>query len=138
MLALYWHVHLNTIWIYIALSILYIVKCYVCCYHKLLFCPWDSPDNTGVGCCAPLQGIFLTRGSSTSLKSLALAGRVFTTSATWEAHLYVFKYYVYCYYKLCIFNLLLPVQRNAFLCFCPANLLLGLIREFIYLIDISI
>ena len=41
-----------------------------------------------------------------SLKSLALAGRFFTTSATWEAHLYISKYYVYCYYKLHIFNLL--------------------------------
>ena len=29
-----------------------------------LLCPWDSPGkNTGVGCCALLQGIFLTQGS---------------------------------------------------------------------------
>ena len=29
----------------------------------LLLCPWDSPDkNTRVGCCALLQGIFLTQG----------------------------------------------------------------------------
>ena len=28
-----------------------------------LLCPWDSPGkNTGVGCCALLQGIFLTQG----------------------------------------------------------------------------
>ena len=30
-----------------------------------LFCPWDSPGkNTGVGCHALLQGIFLTQGSN--------------------------------------------------------------------------
>ena len=29
-----------------------------------LRCPWDSPGkNTGVGCCAVLQGVFLTQGS---------------------------------------------------------------------------
>ena len=28
-----------------------------------LLCPWDSPGkNTGMGCHAPLQGIFLTQG----------------------------------------------------------------------------
>ena len=28
-----------------------------------LLCPWDSPGkNTGLGCLAPLQGIFLTQG----------------------------------------------------------------------------
>ena len=33
-----------------------------------LLCPWDSPGkNTGVGCCALLQGIFLTQGSNSSL-----------------------------------------------------------------------
>ena len=54
-----------------SVSILYIFKCYVCCYHKLLFCPWDSPDNTGVGSRALLQGIFLTQGSNTCLLSLS-------------------------------------------------------------------
>ena len=49
-----------------------------------------SSKNTGVGCPALLQGIFLTLGSDpvsrpTSLLSLALAGRFFTTSTTWEA-----------------------------------------------------
>ena len=49
-----------------------------------LLCPWDSPGkNTGVGCQARLQGIFLIK--STSLTSPALAGRFFTTSTTWEA-----------------------------------------------------
>ena len=39
--------------------------------------------NTGMGCHVLLQGISLTQGSS--LMSPALAGRFFTTSATWEA-----------------------------------------------------
>ena len=33
-----------------------------------LLCPWNSPDqNTGVGCCSLLQGIFLTQRSSLGL-----------------------------------------------------------------------
>ena len=52
----------------------------------------DSPgNNTGVGCHACLQGIFLTWGSTRSIEqhllhlmSPALAGRYFTASATWE------------------------------------------------------
>ena len=33
-----------------------------------LLCPWDSPgNNTGVGCHALLQGVFLTQGSNPSL-----------------------------------------------------------------------
>ena len=36
------------------------------------------------GCHFPLQGIFLAQGSNLHLKSPALAGRFFTTSATWE------------------------------------------------------
>ena len=52
-----------------------------------LHCPWDSPGtNTGVGCHAFLQGIFPTQGSNPCLMSPALAGRFFTTSTTWEAH----------------------------------------------------
>ena len=36
-----------------------------------LLCPWDSPGkNTGVGCHAFLQGIFLTQGSNPSLLCL--------------------------------------------------------------------
>ena len=52
-----------------------------------LVCPWDSPGrNTGVGCHALLQGIFLDPGiKPASLKSPALAGRFLATSATWEA-----------------------------------------------------
>ena len=49
----------------------------------------DSPGkNTGVGCHFLLQGIF-PGNESMSLISLALAGRLFTTSATWEAQYYV-------------------------------------------------
>ena len=60
-------------------------------------CPWDSPGkNNGMGCHAFLQGVFLTQGSNPrlldllqikpmSLRSPALTGRFFTTSATWEA-----------------------------------------------------
>ena len=48
---------------------------------------WDSPcKNTGVGCHALLQGIFLMHGSSLGLfMSPALAGGFFTTSAIREA-----------------------------------------------------
>ena len=36
-----------------------------------LLCPWDSPrKNTGVGCCAFLQGIFLTQGLNLHLLRL--------------------------------------------------------------------
>ena len=48
-------------------------------------CPWDSPGkNTGVGCRALLQGIFLIRVEAASLTSPALAGGFFTTSTTWD------------------------------------------------------
>ena len=59
-----------------------------------LLCPWDSPGkNTGMGCHALLQRIFLTQGSNPpdpgiepeSLPSPALAGGFFTNSAMWEA-----------------------------------------------------
>ena len=52
---------------------------------------WDSPGkNTGMGCHALLQWIFLTQGSNPCLTFHALSGRFFITSATWEApyHLY--------------------------------------------------
>ena len=51
-----------------------------------LLCPWDSPgENTGVGCCAVLQGIFWTQRWNPPLLSPSLAGRFFTTSAAWRA-----------------------------------------------------
>ena len=62
--------------------------------------PWDSPGkNTGVGCHALFQGIFLTQGWNPSpmdwgrLQAMSSAlmnlhsGRFLTTSATWEAQL---------------------------------------------------
>ena len=53
-------------------------------YLTRLLCPWDFPGkNTGVGCHFLLQGIFLTQGLNLWLKSLTLAGGLFTTSATW-------------------------------------------------------
>ena len=85
---------------------------FLCTIASRLLCPWDSPSkNTGQGCCALLQGIFPSQGSNTrlsrqeywsglprpptgdlpdprikpaSLMSPVLAGRFFTTSATWE------------------------------------------------------
>ena len=47
----------------------------------------DSPSkNTGMGCRALLQGIFLTQGLNSCLLQLpALASRFFTTSTSWEA-----------------------------------------------------
>ena len=46
-----------------------------------------SGKNTGMGCHALLQGIFLTQGLNPHLLYLLQwqAGRSFTTSATWEA-----------------------------------------------------
>ena len=43
---------------------------------------WEALKNTGVGCHALLQRIFLTQGSKPSLISPALAGMFFTTSTT--------------------------------------------------------
>ena len=51
-----------------------------------LHCPWDSPGkNTGVSCHAVFQRIFLTGIKPMSPRSPALAGELFTTTATWEA-----------------------------------------------------
>ena len=52
-----------------------------------LLCPWNFlGKNTGVGCHALLQGIFLTQGSNTHFfVPPALVGGFFTNSATWEA-----------------------------------------------------
>ena len=49
-----------------------------------LVCPWDSlGKDTGVGCHAPLQGVF-SEIEPASLMSPALAGGFFTTSAPWK------------------------------------------------------
>ena len=51
--------------------------------------------NTRVGCCALLQGIFLTQGMNLHL-SPALAGGFFTTSTTWEAmNIYIYIYFFF-------------------------------------------
>ena len=48
--------------------------------------PWDFPaKNSGVGCPALLQGIFLTHGSELYLLTcLILADGIFTSNTTWE------------------------------------------------------
>ena len=52
----------------------------------------SSGKNTGVGCDALLQGIFLTQVSNLCLLHLpALSAGFFTTSATWEAHPCVYR-----------------------------------------------
>ena len=72
--------------------------CAVLSHHSLwphglwparLLCLWDSPGkNTGVGCHALLQGIFLNPGiEPVSLISSTLADGFFTTGITWEAPL---------------------------------------------------
>ena len=51
-----------------------------------LLCSWDSPSkNTGVGCHALFQGIFLIQESNPCFLFSCIGGRFFTTSATWEA-----------------------------------------------------
>ena len=54
----------------------------------MLLCPWDSPGkNTGVGSRAIPEGNLPELGiEPMSLTSPALAGRFFTSYATWEAH----------------------------------------------------
>ena len=53
-------------------------------------CPWGSPDkDTGMGCHFLLHGIFWPR-DQTCLMLPGLAGRFFTTSATWGA----LKYFI--------------------------------------------
>ena len=65
-------------------------------------CPWESPGkNTGVGCCALLQGIFLTQPLKPDFLYVSCIGRqfcfvlFFTTSAMWESPsiMYVYIYY---------------------------------------------
>ena len=49
-----------------------------------LLCPWDSPGkNTGVGCHALLQGIFLTQGSNLCLCGFCTGRRILYHCATW-------------------------------------------------------
>ena len=64
----------------------------------MLLCPWNSPGkNTAVGCHSLLQGIFLTQESNPHLlTSPALACGFFTTSSTWEAHIYIIRLLLLC------------------------------------------
>ena len=51
-----------------------------------LLCPWDFPGkNTGVGCRALLQGIFLTQGSNPGLLCLLHCRRILYHWASGEA-----------------------------------------------------
>ena len=53
-----------------------------------LLCPWHSPGkSTGLSCHALLQGIFPTQGFNWVSYVSCTDRRVFSTSATWEAHL---------------------------------------------------
>ena len=62
-----------------------------------LLCPGDSPGkNTGVGRPFPPPGdLPEPRIEPVPLMSPELAGRFFTSRATWEAHVYVHVYF-YC------------------------------------------
>ena len=68
------------------------------CVHILqaarLLCPWDFPGkNARVGCHFLLQGISLTQELNSYLLHLpALAGKFFTTSTTWEEHIFPYEY----------------------------------------------
>ena len=76
------------------------------CSPPRLLCPWHSPGkNIRVGCHVLLQGNLPDSGiKPTSLISPALAGRFFTTSATWEALSTLYYFFI-----LMIQNLLIPV-----------------------------
>ena len=68
-------------------SLQHCVRLFVTLRTAALLCPWDFPNkNTGGDCHALLQGIFLTQESNLCLLCLPeLAGKFFTSSATWEA-----------------------------------------------------
>ena len=68
--------------------------------------PWDSPGkNTGVGCRALIQGIFLTQGSNMCLLSLLhwQADSLLPAPPTKPIYIYIYIYthiYVYIYIAL--------------------------------------
>jgi len=75
-----------------------------------VLCPWDSPGkNTGVGCHALLQGIFLTQGSNPCLSCLLHWQAGFTTSATWETHKVLIS--LLCFWKEALLWDLVPVVQ---------------------------
>ena len=75
-------------------------------------CLWDSPGkDSGVGCHALLQGIFLTQGCWNPHLSPALAGKFFTASTTQDALsiLSVMKFHNVFWFGLLFFPLLCRV-----------------------------
>ena len=51
-----------------------------------LLCPWDSPGkNTGVDCCALLQGIFPNQGSNPHLGFSWIGRQILYRWGTWES-----------------------------------------------------
>ena len=73
-------------------------SCLILCHpmdHSLpgSLCPWDSQSkNIAAGHCALLQGFFPNQGLNTHLLFLpTLAGGLFTTSDTWEAHVVTYN-----------------------------------------------
>ena len=67
---------------------LYLTLCDPMYKPARLFCPWDCPGkNTGVDCCAVLQGNLSGPGiEPMSLASPALAGGFFTTTILYHYH----------------------------------------------------
>ena len=58
-----------------------------------LLCSWDSPGkNIGVGCLPPPGDLPNPGMEPSSFMSPALAGKFFTTSATWEAPIHTHIY----------------------------------------------
>ena len=54
-----------------------------------VLCPWDSPGkNTGVGCHALLQGIFLTQGSNSHLLCLLYCRWILYPLSHWGSPIY--------------------------------------------------
>ena len=76
-------------------------------YSARLLYPWDSPgQNTGVGWCALLPGIFPIQGSNLHFLCLpALACGFFTTSTNWEALSYT-------YVCVCVYVCMYTYMRN--------------------------
>ena len=70
-----------------------------------LYSPWNSPgQNTGMGSCSLLQGIFLSHGWT---KVFQITGGFFTIWSTREEHIYMSIYiYIYLYKDRIIFSLI--------------------------------
>ena len=82
-----------------------------------LFCPQDSPGwDTGVGCPALLQVIFLTQGLNSSFLHHLHCRQFFATSTTWLIYLFLFLFLLFeevshresccniCQRALCLFS----------------------------------